>query len=114
MENIHTRIKELRKSRQLTETQVAHYLGITQQTYSNYELGKHELPSRHVISLAKLYNVSADFILGTEPSHAGTFDLNVNYINGTTLKNIILCIRKYNHRKRLDLLRFLSYLNNIH
>lgn len=112
MENLHTRIRDLRKSKHLTERQVAEYLCITQQSYSNYECGKHELPSRHVVGLAKLYDVSTDFILGTEPTHAGTFDLNVNYINNIPLKNVLLHILKLNKRNRLDLIRFLSYLIN--
>ena len=111
MENLHIRMKTLRKSNKLTERQVAEYLCITQQSYSNYECGKHELPSRHVVSLAKLYDVSTDFILGTEPAHAGTFDLNINYINNIPLKNVLLHILKLNKRNRLELIRFLSYLN---
>lgn len=112
MEHLPERIKSLRNSHYLTENQVAEHLGISQQTYSNYELGKHELPTRHVAGLTKLYNVSADYLLGTSPSYTGYFDLNVIFVQNTTLKNVIIHIMKLNKRDRLDLLHFLSYLNN--
>ena len=40
------------------------FLGIDQRVYSNYETGKREIPTRFVISLARLYNTSTDYILG--------------------------------------------------
>jgi hypothetical protein len=35
--------------------------------YARYERGANELPSRHLISLCRLYNNSADYFLDTEP-----------------------------------------------
>lgn len=59
-------IRELREDNDLTQSEVAKYLGTTQQVYSRYENGENELPIRHLISLCKLYNVSADYILCLE------------------------------------------------
>lgn len=61
-------IRELREDNDLTQSEVAKYLGTTQQVYSRYENGENELPIRHLISLCKLYNVSADYILCLEIS----------------------------------------------
>lgn len=61
-------IRELREDNDLTQNEVAKYLGTTQQVYSRYENGENELPIRHLISLCKLYNVSADYILCLEIS----------------------------------------------
>ena len=47
-----------------TEAQI---LGTSQTMYARYERGANEMPIRHLISLCRLYNVSADFLLGTEP-----------------------------------------------
>ena len=58
------RIKDLREDRDLVQKQVAGYLGIDQRVYSNYEIGKREIPTRFVIALAKFYNTSTDYILG--------------------------------------------------
>lgn len=56
-------IRELREDRDLTQKDIANLLGTTQQVYSRYEKGENELPVRHLITLCKFYNVSADYIL---------------------------------------------------
>lgn len=58
------RLKDLREDHDLVQKEVAAILGIDQRVYSNYELGKREIPVRFVIKLAKYYNVSTDYILG--------------------------------------------------
>jgi len=57
-------IKDLREDNDLTQQQVADYLGTSQTMYARYERGANELPIRHLIKLCKLYKVSADYILG--------------------------------------------------
>ena len=58
------RLKDLREDHDLVQKEVASILGIDQPVYSNYELGKREIPVRYVIKLAKFYKVSTDYILG--------------------------------------------------
>lgn len=58
------RIRELREDNDKKQEEIAKYLGTTQQVYSRYENGSNEMPIRHIISLCKYYNVSADYILG--------------------------------------------------
>lgn len=58
------RIRDLREDSDKTQQQIADYLGTSQTMYARYERGANELPVRHLISLCKYYNVSADFILG--------------------------------------------------
>lgn len=58
------RIRDLREDRDLTQAAIAKALHTTQGYYSKYELGKRALPIDHLITLCKLYNVSADYILG--------------------------------------------------
>ena len=60
------KLKELREENNLTQTQVAEYLNVKQNTYSQYETGKRTLPIDMLIKLAKYYNVSTDYILGLE------------------------------------------------
>ncbi|WP_082020698.1 helix-turn-helix domain-containing protein [Candidatus Soleaferrea massiliensis] len=60
----HIRIREIREDHNMTQKQVAEFLGIRQQYYSEYEKGVYELPVRHLTELVKLYNCSADYILG--------------------------------------------------
>ena len=57
-------IKDLREDNDLTQQEVADYLGTSQTMYARYERGANELPIRHLIKLCKLYKVSSDYILG--------------------------------------------------
>ena len=61
------RLRGLREDNDLTQAQVAQYLGTSQTMYARYERGANELPIRHLITLCRLYNLSADYFLGTEP-----------------------------------------------
>ena len=57
-------IRELRENHDLKQKDIAKLLGTTQQVYSRYENGENEIPVRHIITLCKFYNVSADYVLG--------------------------------------------------
>ncbi|GAA0135325.1 helix-turn-helix transcriptional regulator [Paenibacillus sp. YSY-4.3] len=61
---MYKRIRSLREDKDLTQTQLADYLNITQATYSRYESGNLDVPSLVLIKLSKYYNVSIDYILG--------------------------------------------------
>ena len=58
------RLKDLREDCDKTQNQIAEILFITQQQYSLYERGYREIPSSALITLAKFYDVSVDYILG--------------------------------------------------
>lgn len=58
------RIRDLREDADLTQKDVAAELSITTQQYSLYERGDREIPFHHVITLAKFYRVSIDYIAG--------------------------------------------------
>ena len=58
------RLRDLREDRDLKQEHIAKALHTTQSYYSKYELGKRPLPIEHLITFCKLYNVSADYILG--------------------------------------------------
>lgn len=58
------RIKDLREDNNLTQEEIAKYLNIRQNTYSQYENGQRQLPLACLIALAKYYKTSTDYILG--------------------------------------------------
>ena len=58
------RIRNLREDADKTQSEIADFLGTSQTMYARYERGANELPIRHLISLCKYYDVSADYILG--------------------------------------------------
>ncbi len=60
----HTRLRDLREDRDLTQAQAAQIIGTSQQHYGKYENGKIIIPFDRVIALAEYYNVSIDYIAG--------------------------------------------------
>ena len=58
------RIRDLREDHDLTQKEVAEYLHIRQNTYSQYENGQRQLPIEALIALARYYHTSTDYILG--------------------------------------------------
>ena len=57
-------IRSLRVDAGLTQKQIAAQLGISQNTYSQYEIGVLKYPVDVLIKLADLYNVSLDYLVG--------------------------------------------------
>ena len=57
------KIRNMRKERGITQAAMAELLDTTQQQYSKYEQGIHELPIRHLIIICKTFNISADELL---------------------------------------------------
>lgn len=64
MKNYNEIIRELREDTDVSQKQIAELLGTTQQVYSRYETSENELPIHHLITLAKFYKTSTDFLLG--------------------------------------------------
>lgn len=60
------KLKEIREENGFTQTQIANYLNIKQNTYSQYENEKRQLPIDVLIKLAKFYKVTTDCLLGLE------------------------------------------------
>lgn len=58
------RIRDLREDADLSQREIAAYLGIQQTVYSRYERGFQAMPLEHLIRLADYYNVSTDYLLG--------------------------------------------------
>jgi len=57
-------IRNLRIDSGYTQKQIAALLGISQNTYSQYEIGVLNYPVDALIKLADFYNVSIDYLLG--------------------------------------------------
>lgn len=58
------RLKDLREDNDVKQKQLAEYLNIKQNTYSQYENGKREIPIEMLWKLADFYNTSVDYIIG--------------------------------------------------
>jgi transcriptional regulator with XRE-family HTH domain len=72
------RLKDIREDLDITQQQVADYLHIKQNTYSQYENGHRQLPVEMLIRLAIYFHTSADYILGlTDDRHPYTRSVGV-------------------------------------
>lgn len=58
------RIRDLREDNDMTQTQVAKMLGMSQTGYSKYETGENDIPTAVLIKLASFYDTSIDYLLG--------------------------------------------------
>ena len=56
-------IRDLREDKDLKQREVAEYLGVSQNTYSQYETGVIALTDQVLIKLADFYGVSTDFLM---------------------------------------------------
>ena len=60
------KIKELRCSRDLSQMQLALKTGLSQSAIAKWELGKTEPTASAIITLAKFFEETTDYILGLE------------------------------------------------
>ena len=58
------RLKDLREDPAYTQQQIADAIGITQRKYSYIETGVQQLTAEVLVSLARFYGVSVDYLLG--------------------------------------------------
>lgn len=60
---MYRRLRDLREDRDLSQTQVAKMLGMSQTGYSKYEMGENDIPTEVLIKLANFYGTSIDYLL---------------------------------------------------
>lgn len=63
--NFHGNLKEARTTRKMTQKDVAEKIGVAKSTYSLYESGNREPGVAIIKKIARVLNVSADELLGT-------------------------------------------------
>lgn len=61
---IDLRLKDLREDNDIKQSELAEYLNIRQNTYSQYENGKREIPILLLWKLADYYDTTIDYIVG--------------------------------------------------
>lgn len=66
MNTLGQKIRQLRKERGLTQTQLAEILSTSQDTVSLWEVGKSLPDANNIIALCRYFEVSADYLLGLE------------------------------------------------
>ena len=62
------RIKFLREQQPMTQTELARRLGITRSSVNAWELGISVPSTQYIVELAKIFQVSTDYLLGVASS----------------------------------------------
>ncbi len=57
------RLKEIRLDNDLLQQDIADILQMSQTGYSKYEVGTNDIPTKALITLARYYNTSIDYLL---------------------------------------------------
>ena len=112
MKELRELIKDLREDHDLKQKTIADYLGVSQQTYSNYENGRREIPTWAVAALAKYYKVSTDYLLGADTGYLGNTNLKNPYLDNITMHDVMYDIQKLKPEDRKDLIKYIRYLRN--
>ena len=111
MKTLNTMLRDLREDHDIKQETIAKYLGITQQTYSNYENGYREIPISVVTELAKYYKVSTDYLLRSDTSYLGNVDMNAPYVDDITLHDMVYDIQTLDNTARKDLVKYIRFLH---
>ena len=91
------RIKALRESANLTQSQIAKTFKLSRSAVNYWELGLAVPSTQYIVELAKLFRVSTDYLLGmSENSTISIEGLTKNQV--TAIYNIIECFREDNEK----------------
>lgn len=112
MKELQEIIRDLREDHDLKQKTVADHLGVSQQTYSNYENGNREIPIWVVQKLSAYYKVSTDYLLGANAGYLGNTDLKNSYLGDITMHDILYDMQQLNSKERKDLLKYIRFLRN--
>lgn len=58
-----TRIRDLREDNDLSQSDISHFLNISQVAYSYYEIGKRNISLELLSKLADFYHTSVDYLI---------------------------------------------------
>ena len=82
MKTVNMIIRELREDHDIKQDTIAKYLGISQQTYSNYE----------------------------NTSYLGNLDMNAAYVDDITMHDIVYDIQTLDASERKNLVKYIRFL----
>lgn len=112
MKTLNTILRDLREDNDIKQETIAKYLGVSQQTYSNYENGHREIPITVVKELAEFYKVSTDYLLRSDTSYLGSMDMNALYIDDISMHDIVYDMQTLDDASRKDLVKYIRFLRH--
>ena len=76
MVDLGNRLKTLRLQKGLTQKELALQVGVTKSTISAYEKGERKPAYETLVLLARIFNVSTDYLLGVNRNSGTSLDLS--------------------------------------
>ncbi len=110
MNGVWEMIRKLREEHGYTQSFVGRRLGMSQQMYSNYEMGKKDLEARHIITLAELYHVSSDYICGITAESFGEALLSDRFAGDFSYREVLKHLARLDESQRNAMLHFMFSL----
>lgn len=86
------KLEELREINELTKTELANKLGVSDSIYARWENGKDIIPTRRIYQIANIYKINVDYLLGLSKYKISLNSSNI--INMDTVSKRIREIRK--------------------
>lgn len=115
---LNERMLDLRKSNNLSQEDLASKINVTRQTISNWELGETSPSLEQAKEIAKLYNVSLDYLVGNDNIVEEKIN-NVEKLSGMIIKMLklifiilIIGVVVYIFKLGIDFVNFTSLFNN--
>ena len=95
---ISKRIRQLREAAGMSQSELAKKLNVTRASVNSWESGLSTPTTQYVIALVKLFRVSADYLLGTEPE----FSLCLNGYSSEEIRLLTELAEHFarNHQKK--------------
>ena len=90
-----TRLSDLRTDKDLKHKDIANILNIKKNTYTQWEIGRNDIPILKLNELANFYKVSLDYLLGISDINTKTENSDINFD--------LLCTRLKSLRKEKNL-----------
>lgn len=102
------RLKELRTSRHLSQTELARQLGFSQSIISAWELGSSEPSAGALIALSRFFDVSADYLLELVDDFGDKLTVPELSDDKRTLFDLYSTLTESDHKEALRYLRYLK------
>lgn len=83
------KLKELRINRGMSQEQLGNMIGVTKGNISSYETGRTFPREEKLRAIAKIFNVSFDYLLGDEQSEADLIKSKSLEIIDEAIKNLL-------------------------
>ena len=89
--NLSIKLKNLRVNKNLTQTELANFLNVKRTTYTNWEVGRTEIPIEMLNKIAIYYNINMDYLLCLDKrKNIKTYNKDLNFnIFATNLKKYL-------------------------